>query len=466
MSLSAAIATAQTGLAARNRELGVTSSNIANALTEGYARKEVTLSAIATTGGVRVETVENAAAPTLRAERRMAEADAAFAGVSAEGLEGIAAAIGELGDPDTLADRLTAFESGLSALQTRPFDTGLQRAAIDAARGLTAYLNRASSALDRLMLDGEETLTADIETANRLIDQLATAPGNRGGDPADVAAALEGDATAAALDELNALFPGLKLTPSGDGDGILSLETGTLIVQPLGPATLEVRTDAATGARSLWLDAGDVETEIDPGASGAIAGRLGFLEATLPEMQERLDTLAADLVDAFADPGTDPSLAPGNYGLFTDRLAPPAVTEGLAGRIGVNEALDDPAESWRIRDGIGAATPGPEGDDTLVRAFLAALDAAPPSGSGPADARLVTVGAAISRDVSSLLFAAREDGIVADTRRSAAAAAEGRAVGVDDDAELQRLALLQRAYQANAEVIRTSLIMLDTLLEL
>jgi flagellar hook-associated protein 1 FlgK len=188
--------------------------------------------------------------------------------------------------------------------------------------------------------------------------------------------------------------------------------------------------------------------------------------------QQDVDAIARDLIERFADPAVDPTLAPGAPGLFTDGGDPldPLSETGLAGRIEIT-ALVDPqqgGEVWRVRTGLGATGPGDPGAADLILALSDALN----------DPRVVASGSSSSspRTASDLAsdFLSRIG-----TQRQAAdgnvtyAAAKWEAIrtlelegGVDTDEELQKLLVIENAYAANARVIQTVDEMLDLLLRI
>jgi flagellar hook-associated protein 1 FlgK len=204
-----------------------------------------------------------------------------------------------------------------------------------------------------------------------------------------------------------------------------------------------------------------------PSGDGGVlgGGTLGALVAIrddlAPAAQAQLDAVARDLVERFESPAVDPTLAPGQPGLFTDRGAPfdPLTEEGLSGRIALS-ALVDPAaggQLWRLRDGFGAAQPGNVGDAALLNALGSALSAAKPPASGS------FIGAArsasgLAADLLSGFSGARQQ---AEARESYSGARHDAlkemqlAQGVDTDAEMQTLLLVEQAYSANARVIKT-----------
>ncbi|MDZ4136072.1 MAG: flagellar basal body protein, partial [Paracoccaceae bacterium] len=80
MSIAAAMSSALSGLTVAARSAELVSSNIANALTEGYGRRELEIGArvVGTTGqGVQVNGVTRMVDNVLIGDRRIAEAGAA-----------------------------------------------------------------------------------------------------------------------------------------------------------------------------------------------------------------------------------------------------------------------------------------------------------------------------------------------------------------------------------------------------
>jgi flagellar hook-associated protein 1 FlgK len=192
------------------------------------------------------------------------------------------------------------------------------------------------------------------------------------------------------------------------------------------------------------------------------------------QFQEQIDQLASGLADRFQDPANDPSLAPGDPGLFTAQGAAhdrtdPADIVGMAARIAVN-ALVDPEQggaAWRVRDGVGAAAPGAPGDPAQVFRFLAAFGdelTLPAATSLPANLALRATG----RELVGVQQSARADAASRAARQQVVAQAlhDARlnATGVNVDNELRRMLEIERSYAANAHVIQTAARMLDQLL--
>jgi flagellar hook-associated protein 1 FlgK len=190
------------------------------------------------------------------------------------------------------------------------------------------------------------------------------------------------------------------------------------------------------------------------------------------EAQSRIDAVARDLYERFADPAVDPTIAGTDPGLFTDSggafLAADEV--GLAGRLRINAAVDPAAGGavWRLRAGLSAAAPNDPGDGTLLRAMTDALEAARSPASGPFAGQPRSAGALA--DELGALWNAETQALETTLSYSGSRADALRTLhlqdGVDTDQEMQKLLLIEQAYAANARVISTVDQMIQTLIGL
>jgi flagellar hook-associated protein 1 FlgK len=120
-----------------------------------------------------------------------------------------------------------------------------------------------------------------------------------------------------------------------------------------------------------------------------------------------------------------------------------------------------------LRDGVYASGPGAAGSNAILVNFIGALDA--PRANGLSNGALQTAaeaaaGLASLRGVA--LQAAQTEAAQSDVFRDALAEAELAVTGVDTDAELQQLLLIEQAYAANARVIEVAGRLIDQLTEL
>jgi flagellar hook-associated protein 1 len=156
-------------------------------------------------------------------------------------------------------------------------------------------------------------------------------------------------------------------------------------------------------------------------------------------------------------------------GLFVDAAAGPVI--GLAGRIAVNAAAD-PAQGgavWRLRDGMGAAVPGNAGYGGNLAALSVALTAArAPSGFATlsrADGAAGFAGAIASWIVGDADRAEQSQAHMTALQATLAGSEIDR-IGVNSDAELEMLMVVEQAYAANAQVLSVIDELMQRLLEI
>jgi len=427
MSITATLANARSGLAVAARAAEVVSSNVANALTEGYARREVEVTAkrVGTAGqGAQVAAVRRDTDPRLIADRRAAAAAAGDRALRAGALGRIEAAVGAPGSEGALTDRIAGFERALIEAASRP----------ESPARLAAAAGRDTSAL--------------MDERQRIVDGIAALVPLREVDRGGGTVALYTTGGAALLD--------------GTRPAVLGFERiGTIVAE---------MTRASGALAGLTLDGRPVET----GAQGLLAGgelaaRFALRDEIAPNMQAELDAVARDLI---ARMGDDPTRPAGAAGLFADGSAPfdPSREAGIAARIRLDPAADPErgGAAWRLRDGLGAAAPAAGGDPALLTARAAAVAEARPTASGSAAGGVRSLAELAGQAVSTIAQARlAADGEASFTAARATALREAEAAhGVDTDRELQDLLLVERAYGANARIVQTVDAMIRMLLEI
>jgi flagellar hook-associated protein 1 FlgK len=212
--------------------------------------------------------------------------------------------------------------------------------------------------------------------------------------------------------------------------------------------------------------------EGSPIAGGKLAAHFEVRDRLATDVQAQLDAVARDLVERFQDPGLDATRGPGAPGLFTDGGArfDAADEAGLAGRLAVNAAVDPGAggASWRLRDGLGAAAPGQVGNAALLNALSDALTRPSTLVSGDLGATQRSA----DEHAGALLSHFGQQRLTTERAVSFAGAHQSALVetelgqGVDSDAEMQKLLLIEQAYNANARMITTVDEMIDSLLRI
>ena len=474
MSLSLSLSSAVSGLQASARSAELVSSNVANALTDGYGRRDIQLTAriLGGTGsGVEITGVVRVTDQVLLSDRRVAQANMAGSAVLADAFARLEAAIGTPGDAASLGGKIAGLDSALLAATSRPDSEQRLAAVLTAAQGLATQVGKASIAVQ---MERERAYDRIAENVKELNDTLAKVAALNAQILKQVVADRDAsplmDQRQQLIDKIAEIVP-LRQIDRDTGQIALISTGGAVLLDgrpalfgftPVGKVTPDMT--LSSGALSgLTMNGkpvtfGDGSDKLD---GGAMAANFRLRDIEAPVQQVRLDALARDLIARFANPSVDTTLTSGAPGLFTDAGAAfNAATEtGLAGRLAVNTAAD-PANGgalWRLRDGLGATTEGPPGESALLTALRGQLTAflAPASGGFAPGARSFS---GLASDVLSYVSRARTG---AEAEQSYTAArynslrADELAAGVDTDQQLQSLLLIERAYGANAQVIKT-----------
>ena len=483
MSISSALHNAYSGLTATSKTAETISNNVSNALTEGYSRQIANVTASVTAGsgtGVRTDGISRSEDIFVTTARRSAESELAGTGTRSDATAKLAALLGEPGDSNALASRISAFENSLRSAQASPDSVALQNQVVASANLLTKSFNALTTESTRVRVDADANIARQVSVVNSSLKQIEglNAQIRMLSMSGRSVTALE-DKRQMLIDTVNTIIP-IRQSNTGNGEIAVYSKGGAVMLhgtaREIGfdpsPMMTQTMTIASGGLSGLTLEGQPVA------ADGALGG--GSLEANFdvrdkiaPTFQTQIDGLALDLVNRFQNPAVDPTLAVGDPGLFTDAGAAFTVGDeiGLSGRLQLNSAVD-PANggaAWRIRDGINAVAPGFVGDDAQLRRLNSAMSdiQAPPTGLGTT-ASLSSQG--FASELTSVWSANRSDA------ESQTASAQGgyeifrteelSATGVDTDREMQHLMAVEQAFAANAKVISIMDELMNRLLEM
>ncbi len=484
MSITSALSSALSGLTANARAASVVASNLANIQTDGYGRRDISLSQNGPggSGGVRVLGVTRHVDAGVLSDRRLADGALSNSETRAGFLQAVRTAVGTPDQPGSLSARLAAFEGALISAASRPEATERLQALSLRAAEMVQGLNTASEEIQKQRMDAEDGISAAVRSLNADLAQvhdlnLQIRQAQRGGT--DSASLL--DHRQLVIDRIADLVP-VREVPRGDGAVALMTPGGTLLLDGQA-AELEFTRSNVISAH-MTPDGGLLSglrvngQPVPPaGAQSPVAGgRLSALfdvrDTLAVEAQAQLDSVARDLIERFQDPVVDPTLRTGEAGLFTELGAAFSGTDetGLAGRMRLHDKVDTKTanEVWRLRDGLAAAAPGPAGNAVLLGAMKDALAAprAVPSGAlGPrAGSAAQHMDSFVSRMAQSALAEDRSTSFAA-TRQSELQIRLA-SDGVNSDEETQKLLLIEQAYGANARMIQTLDEMMQTLLRI
>lgn len=485
MSITSALGSALTGLSATSRQAEILSSNVANASTPGYARRVVGLSAavLAGTGqGVQVTGITRDVDARLLGERRLAQAGDGDRALRADFLARVEQALGTPDSAGSLVARLAAFDTALMEAAARPDAMVRLSSVVSTASALIQGLSAATTSIQSARATADRRIGEEVTRLNSTLAQLQEINANLRsftGAGRDVSALL--DERQRLVDTIASIIP-VREVPrdlnqialfTAGGAPLLEGSAAVFGFTPVHTVTPEM-SQALGGLSGITINGRPYDTA--GSASPILGGTLGALFAVRDELavtaQGKLDAVARDLVERFSSSGLDPTLLPGDPGLFTDAGAAfvAANETGLAGRLRLNAAAD-PAQGgalFRLRDGLGATTEGPPGNGALLSALHGALSAARPLASVGFQAgtrSFAALAGDVMSDASAQRLSAQSEQSFAAARLTALTDLEAQN-GIDTDQEMQALLVIEKNYSANAKVIQAVSDMIDTLIRL
>ncbi|MBV8976836.1 MAG: flagellar hook-associated protein FlgK [Alphaproteobacteria bacterium] len=312
MSLNGILSNALSALQTNTEALRVTSGNIANINTQGYARRVVNLqtqSAGGALGGVDIASVERAidqylAKETLAAGGASARYDAQTSIFGQ--LNGI---LGAPGDGTALTSQLTNVGTALGQAVQSPSSSASQLGALNAFQSLASQFSSLSASIKGLRDQADQQISAAVTQANSLIGQIHQL------NIQAMQAAASGSGDSAALDQRDQAIQslgqliGIKVAPQSDGSITVMTEDGTTLV---GSTTAELSYSGGAGTSGLYpaitLASVDPNTgktvgtaqTFDPHiASGQIKGLVEMRDSTLANAAAQLGVLARQTALAY-----------------------------------------------------------------------------------------------------------------------------------------------------------------------
>lgn len=471
MSISGALSNAVGGLRAAGRGAEVVSSNIANAMTPGYGKRGLALSAsgISTYGGVQVDGITRLVDAGLASDRRLAAAEWGMLQASTDFLVRVETALGTPDEVGSTAAQLAGFENSLITAASRPDASDRLGAVANSAQQLVSALTRASDGIQNARSDADRSIAMQVDDLNLSLEQVKslnsqiTSLQSQGGSAVSLL-----DQRQQIVDHIASIVP-VRHVPRDNGQialysigGAILLDgtAATIGFERVNTVTPYMNVQAGT-LSGLTLNGQPLRTGSENGQlrGGTLGAQFAIRDEQGITAQEQLDTVARDLIERFQDPAVDTTLAVGDAGLFTDDgdAFEPSDEVGIAQRMQLNAAVDpnQGGESWRIRDGINAVTPGEAGDASLLITLKDALTTARvPSSGGFAGASFTAAG--MLQEVTSNASLSRlksEQNLSFTAAQLDELTSRQLADGVDTDEEFQRLILIEQAYAANARMI-------------
>ena len=481
MSITSALNSAMTGLTANARLSQVTSENLANALTPGYSSQRLNLSSGQYAPGVRIGDVQRNIDPALQSSTRKAEAEFGRSEVFANFYARMSDYVGIVDDGTSIAAQMSNFDAALVQATSRPdsverlHDLSVKadlviQSITTAAQGLNKQRVAAETAID-VQVDNLNNQLKELEKLNAriVVSQAAGATTSAMEDQRDLL-----------IDKVNQAIP-VNVVQRGQGRVALYSVGGVALLD--GKAA-ELSFDAKRNIEPhMTQDNGLLSglevngRAMDTSASGELRGGtliapFDIRDTAAVEAQNDLDAVARDLIERFQDPALDATIGVTDAGIFTDGggAFDAADTVGISARLELNDlvAMDGQAETWRFRDGLYAATQGDPGDASQLIGYSDALA----ENRTISTTKLGNISADMNTLTASLMSRFARDTDSANNIMSYAAtsytemAKAELALGVDSDAELQNMMLIENAYAANAKMLSAIDEMMQSLLRI
>lgn len=469
MSLSGALNSATAGLHTTQGQSRIAADNVSNAMTPGYVRREAVLvTASGGQGGAVISEVRREVDATLQRMSRLENSRMTQYQSIQEGLTTYTAYLGQPGDGTSPADRFNDFQNSLTTLVNMPSSNGAQTSVALAAEDLVRSVKGAATTLSTTLNDVNMEIRYEVADLNTALYQLRDLNASGSGfTPGSLEAAQFDEKVDTILDQISGIVD-TRIHRSSNGSISLYTVSGAALLE--GRVVQDVTFNPSDGT----LMAGNQDiTPFKDGVRGiqhgSLAGLSELKRETIPQFSQQLDEYARGLIQTFED--ADASLAPGEAGLFTDNgiAFDPANITGLASRLQINSKISSTgeAEVWRIRDGLGATSPGAGSETVQINAFLAGLDTAMNAATGtgiPAEVTLSDFSAEMITSQAATRARAENDFNAAASAAEVVMSARRNSEGVNIDDEMQQLLLIEQSYAANSRVLTAVSEMIDTLI--
>ncbi len=436
-SLFAGLHIASNALDAFQRAINVTSTNVTNASTAGYARQQVVLTAKSfdsyTTvgGGVgyagTVDSRDEYAERTVR-QNVSQQGEATQRAKDYSRLEQIVPVDGTSG----ISTALDSFFSAFSNLTTAPNDTTARQLALDQAQQVAKSFNQAVEALDEAKQGTQEDLTAQVNQVNTVAARIASI-NKQYRQNAD--ATTDPGLNAQMAQSLEELSQYADVTVLRQDDGTVMVNAGqSLLVS--GDRSMPLQWAAGAGHRVLEDSQGnDMSGSL---RSGSLSELLDQANNIQPSIQADLDQLAqsfATAVNNTLQTGVDQSGNTPAQDLFTfDPVAGAAKTIAASPLQASELALADPA--------------APGGNAVAVK--VVNLQHANLSGG----ATLTQFYGNLAAQVGQSLSNAKSDQTTAESLTSQAQTLRSDLQSVSLDQEAINLLEYQRSYDATSQFVK------------
>jgi len=436
-------------LLAATEAMDVTTTNIANQNTPGYARRTVVLEEDGPTGGdgsssgVDVKAVDSMHDAVLDLSINAATAQQNLSSTVASSLGAVQTVFSDTAS-GSVGSTIDAFFSSLQQLSTSPADGSLRADVVTAADNVASSFQSTASVITQAQRQADQSVVQETGDANSLLQQIAATNG------ALSTAKNLGQSTNSAQDQLSGLLSQLSAivgySTVNSSDGLtLTTSNGTPLV--VGNTAYALTNGVnANGFNDVYAGGTDVTGSLQ---GGALGGNIQTRDQTLVTLATQVNQFAYQFAQAVNNVQTSGSDVNGNAGVAM--FNPPDTTSGnsTGAAASISVALTSGSQV------AASATGGASGDGSNLTLMSNLQNQSIISGDTPDDA-FSNLTFSIGNTVSQANSNATATGNILTQLQNQQSSIEG----VSIDEESSNLLLYERSFQAAAKVIST----VDTLM--
>ncbi|HEX7887069.1 MAG TPA: flagellar hook-associated protein FlgK [Phenylobacterium sp.] len=312
MSLTATLRTASSGLNAAQASLRAVSDNIANVNTPGYVRKAVNQSALVVDGagmGVKIDGVKRITDQYLQMASLSASSDAERWSAVSQYLDNAQSLFGDPSKDGFFFNRLDNVFAAFATAADDPSSTLLRSQALSGAEDFLTEADRINSQIVALGDTVETRVSADVDRANSLLDQIsklntdikrASLVGSDASGSENIQSQL--------LDELAGLMNVRASPRTGGGVDVRSAE-GVLLAGD-DPAVLTYHSTGTTPGYVSAQPSGSTSSTPINITSGELKGLLELRNTELPKIYDQLGEFVSKAVDQLNAANNDAAAYP------------------------------------------------------------------------------------------------------------------------------------------------------------
>jgi len=343
MSISSILHSATSALSVAQTRIAITSTNIANAETDGYTKKTAYVTTSVVGGqatGVQVIGTGSDVDEQLVDDIIEANADAAYDSAISSYYSTVLTALGTTSDGSALSEALTSIQTALSDAIEDISGTSSLSDITDALSDWVDAVTDASDSIQSARTSADQAISEDVETVNDLLyqidalnDQITSASAN-----GDSTSDLE-DTRRTLVEELSNYLDITSFTTSAgalqiytsSGQALLTSTVHELSYTASGTLTADsVYDSSGTGTISgITVDGEDITSDLSGGEIGAL---IELRDDILPGLQDELDELSNTIKESINAAANDATPVPAPNSLTTS--ATMETSDSLSGSSG------------------------------------------------------------------------------------------------------------------------------------